>query len=114
MAVEQHGQIVSYGWCADYPDPENFLDVLYHTGSDFNVAGYTNPTLDAVLERGRVELDPMARLQLYQQAETMLLADYAAVPMMHNVYNTLVKPYFQGYLLAPMHARIYPWLWIER
>ncbi len=36
---EEHGQIVLYGWCADYPDPENFLQVLFHTESDFNVSG---------------------------------------------------------------------------
>lgn len=27
-----HGQIFDGGWCADYPDPENFADVLFHSG----------------------------------------------------------------------------------
>ena len=31
----KHGQLISEGWCADYPDPENFADVLYHS-----VCGY--------------------------------------------------------------------------
>ena len=26
------GNLFSSGWCADYPDPENFLDVLYFSG----------------------------------------------------------------------------------
>ncbi|NJN54925.1 MAG: peptide ABC transporter substrate-binding protein, partial [Anaerolineae bacterium] len=27
------GHFYDSGWCADYPDPQNFLDVLYHSGS---------------------------------------------------------------------------------
>src|SRR5258708_31477029 len=42
-----HGQIFVYGWCADYPDPENFADALFHTGSAHNLGKYTNPALDA-------------------------------------------------------------------
>ena len=33
----QHGQIFSGGWCADYPDPENFADALFHTGAQQNI-----------------------------------------------------------------------------
>ncbi len=103
-ARQLHGQLVWYGWCADYPDPENFLDVLYHTDSNFNVAGYTNPELDTLLEQARVELDPTKRLGLYQQAEHILLSDYATIPVMHNVYDVLVKPRIQGFVLSPMHT----------
>jgi len=100
----QHGHLVSYGWCADYPDPENFLDVLFHTGAEFNVVEYTNPELDAVLEQARVELDPAVRLQLYRQVETMLLEDYAAIPVVHSVNDVLVHPRVEGFLLSPMNS----------
>ncbi len=33
------GHFFSSGWCADYPDPQNFLDILYHSGSVQNLSG---------------------------------------------------------------------------
>jgi len=103
---EGHGHLASYGWCADYPDPENFLDILFHSNSEFNVAGYNNPDIDALLEEARIELDPARRLALYQEAEAALLADVAAIPLLHGVSNVLVNPRVQGYVLAPIGAPI--------
>jgi oligopeptide transport system substrate-binding protein len=49
-------QIFSWGWNADYPDPENFLFLLYgpngkvaHQGE--NAANYANPEFDALFTR---------------------------------------------------------------
>jgi ABC-type transport system substrate-binding protein len=103
-AHDHHGHIVSYGWCADYPDPENFLDILFHSESGFNVAGYDNPEADKLLEQARTEADPARRLALYHQAETMILAEDASLPLIHWVYDALVKPYVQGFTLTPMGA----------
>ena len=103
---EEQAQMVSYGWCADYPDPENFVDVLYHTDSEFNVSGYSNPEIDALMEEARVELDPARRLSLYQEIEQMLLADVAAIPLLHDVSDALVSPHLQGFVLTPMGAPV--------
>jgi ABC-type transport system substrate-binding protein len=103
-AREQHGHAVTYGWCADYPDPENFLDVLFHSASDFNVAAYSNPDVDALLEEARTELDPARRLDLYHQAETLILEDAGALPWQHSIFDVLVKPRINGYVISPMHT----------
>ena len=97
-AIARHGQMVSYGWCADYPDPQNFLEILYQTGSDFNVAGYSNPIVDGLLSTAQIEQDVTTRLSLYRQIETMLLQDYAAIPILNNVSYVLVKPAVKGYI----------------
>ncbi len=110
----QHGQIASGSWCADYPDPENFLDILFHTGSEFNYAGYSNPEMDALVEKARVEQDGAKRIELYQQAEKMLLADDATVPIAHSQSFMLVKPEVKGFVLPPMGARILNLLSLER
>jgi oligopeptide transport system substrate-binding protein len=101
---QQHGQLVDFGWCADYPDPENFLDILFHTGSDFNVAGYSNQVVDSLLEKARVEPDTAQRLAQYHQAETMLLDDFATIPLWHNVTYLLVNPRVLGFVETPMGA----------
>jgi ABC-type transport system substrate-binding protein len=107
---EERGHMVSYGWCADYPDPENFLDVLYYSNSEFNVGGYTNPEVDVLLAQARVELDVATRLGLYQQIERLLLEDAAAIPLSHGVSDVLVNERVSGYVLSPMGARIMPLL----
>jgi ABC-type transport system substrate-binding protein len=103
---ENHGHMVDYGWCADYPDPQNFLDVLYHSDSEFNVAGYSNPEIDTLLEESRTELDPAKRLALYQEINAALLDDSAAIPLVHGVWDVLVNDRVQGYVLSPMGAPI--------
>ncbi|MDP2727920.1 MAG: peptide ABC transporter substrate-binding protein, partial [Dehalococcoidia bacterium] len=43
------------GWIADYPDPEDFHDVLFHSKSLDNNFAYSNPQVDALLEKARVD-----------------------------------------------------------
>lgn len=107
---DERGHVVSYGWCADYPDPENFLDVLYHSDSIFNVGGYTNPEVDELLEAARVELDVSTRLALYAEIEQQLLNDWAAIPLTHGVSDALVNERIEGFVLSPMGTKIIPWL----
>lgn len=104
--AEAQGHMVSYGWCADYPDPENFLDILYGTGNSFNVAGYSNPELDELLAQGRVSLDVATRVAIYQQAERLLLADVAAVPYVHSLTDALVSNKIEGFVVAPIGVPI--------
>ncbi len=102
-AVRKDGmQMVSYGWCADYPDPENFLDVLFHSASDMNVGHVNHPEVDALLEKARAEQDPIQRLVDYQQAESILLENFDVIPWDHAVSTILVKPRVKGYRLLPL------------
>lgn len=101
-ARENPGNLVMYGWCADYPDPENFLDLLFHTGSDFNVAAYSDAALDALLEQARTEPGIEQRLALYRQVEEKLLKEFVSVPLFHGTTHTLVNPRVKNYVPAPL------------
>ncbi len=39
------------GWCADYPDPQNWLSVYWKTGAFGERIGYSNPELDALVDQ---------------------------------------------------------------
>jgi ABC-type transport system substrate-binding protein len=108
-----HGQLFTGGWCADYPDPENFADVLFHTGSNQNNGGYSNPELDSLLEAARVERDVTKRIAMYQQAEQMIVDDAAALFTVHWLSYELVKPYVKGYVLTPIDIPIERYMWLE-
>jgi oligopeptide transport system substrate-binding protein len=104
-AREYPAHMTHTGWCADYPDPQNFFEPLFSTGAEFNDAGYTNPELDALLALANVEADRERRLDLYQQAEKLLLGDFALIPLNHAISEMLVKPRILGYTLAPMSVQ---------
>jgi oligopeptide transport system substrate-binding protein len=109
----QHGQLFSGGWCADYPDPENFADVLFHSGAQQNTGNYSNPALDTILDKARVEMDTATRIQLYQQAEQMIVEEAPAIFTIHNISFLLVKPYVKGYVWTPITIPIERYLYLQ-
>jgi oligopeptide transport system substrate-binding protein len=109
----QHGQLFSGGWCADYPDPENFTDVLFHTDAQQNESHYSNTRVDALLEQARTERDVAKRLQLYQQAEQLIVNDAPVIFTVHSLSHVLVKPYVQGYVLTPIGVPLEQYLSID-
>jgi len=108
-----HGQLLSSGWCADYPDPENFADVLFHSGSNQNNGNYSNTELDALLEAARTEQDVTKRIQMYQQAEQIIVDDAAALFTIHYLNYQLVKPYVKGYVMTPIDIPIERYMWLD-
>jgi oligopeptide transport system substrate-binding protein len=109
----QHGQLFSSGWCGDYPDPENFADVLFHTGAQQNTGKFSDPALDTVLDQARGEQDVTKRIQLYQQAEQMIVQDAPALFIMNNVSYELVKPNVKGFVLTPIGIPLERYLYLQ-
>lgn len=95
--------LFDYGWIADYPDPQNFLDVLLHSSSvENNVGHYANAKYDQLIEDARTERDQARRMELYQEAEQILVNDAAIIPLYHAPDYVLTKPYVQGFTIGPL------------
>jgi oligopeptide transport system substrate-binding protein len=99
---EEKDEMFFIGWVADYPHPQDFLEVLFYGGGDNNYGEYSNPEVDALLDRAGVELDNDLSLALYQQAEQLLVEDAACLPLWFGKNYVLVKPYVAGYELTPL------------
>jgi len=106
---EEKNELFDMGWIADYPHPQDFLDVLFHTGAENNFAEYSNPDVDALLDKAAVEADNEKSLGLYQQTEQMLMDDAACLPLWFGENYMLVKPYVEGYKLTPLG-----FAWLEK
>ncbi|UCC50276.1 MAG: peptide ABC transporter substrate-binding protein [Anaerolineaceae bacterium] len=96
------GHFYSSGWCADYPDPQNFLDILYHSESTQNLGGFADPQIDALLEEARTESDVNKRLGMYQEAERRIVQQAPVVFTSHGISAVLVSSDLQGYELTPI------------
>jgi len=105
----EHYQIIRTGWCADYPDPENFLDILYHSESDFNYTNYNNSQIDALLEQARIEQDFQKRFELYHQIEQMIIEDSNNILLHHSLSYTLIKPHINNYHISPIGGQALTW-----
>ncbi len=99
---QEKDEMFDIGWVADYPHPQNFLDILFHTGVENNYGEYTNPEVDALLEMAGMEQDSELSLALYKQAEQKMVEDAAVLPLWFGENFTLVKPYVKGYTLNPL------------
>ena len=106
-------QMFDIGWIADYPDPENFLDILFHSESTNNHTHYSNAEVDELLLRARVETDTTKRYALYNQAEQMILDDAPWVPLWFDGESKLlVKPNVHDFLLPPLIIPRYRFVYI--
>jgi len=105
-------QMFVIAWGADYPDPENFLDILFHSGSDNNQTNYSNPEVDRLLEQARVEADQTRRFELYNRIEQMILDDAPWVPLWNSGETyALVKSDVKGYYLTAMTIPRYRYIY---
>jgi len=96
-------QMFAIGWSADYPDPQDFLDILFHSESTNNWGGYSNREVDSLLEKARVEPDQVARFQQYNVIEQLIVDDAPWVPLWHSTERkVLIKPQVKDYFLVPM------------
>ncbi len=85
-----------YAWYADVPDPDNFLFKLFHSGSPRNFFAYANPVVDRLLTRARQEPDLKRRVELYRQAEQLIMDDAPLVPFYHHTYERVFQPYVRS------------------
>ena len=111
---QEKDEMYELGWIADYPDPQNFLDILFRTGSEPNVGEYSNPEVDTRLDAAATEGNVSLRLQMYHEVEQRLVDDATCLPLYFGQDYTLVKPYVKGYRLSPQGLPNLSDVYIER
>ena len=90
-------------WIADYPDAQNFLQLLYgpNTGQS-NEAEFKLPAFDALYRKSLAVPDSPGRNQIYREMNRLLLA-YAPWQLgVHRIFNHLQWPWVKGYKKHPI------------
>ena len=95
-------QMFNAGWIMDYPDPEDILDLKFHSESALNDVSYANAEVDQLLNAARVERDPELRLQQYQDAERLIVQDAAWLPLYFSQSHVVVNEDVIGWFEPPM------------
>lgn len=96
--LARHGQIGAYD------DPHAFLEFLQSSVGPENFTGYANPAFDDLIHRSALERDPAARLALLAEAEKLVLAEQAVIPLFTYSRARLVNPRIKGWIANPVDA----------
>lgn len=69
------------GWSPDFIDPDNYVEYAFHSESPL-CQRYNNSVVDALIEDGQTELDPVARKALYDQLQEIVVSeDFVMAPL---------------------------------
>jgi oligopeptide transport system substrate-binding protein len=112
---QQPNAMYRYAWFADFPDPDNFLFMLFNSKSNRNYANYHNPQVDLILDQAQSENDYLRRLELYRQAETIIIADVPTLNLVHYSFEHLFQPYVRGVALNALGESYIPMkkIWLD-
>jgi oligopeptide transport system substrate-binding protein len=96
-----------YGWFQDYPDPSDFLDVLFSSKSisdveNNNMSFYISAEADKLTEEADEETNPKKRMDLYAQAEEVIADDAPVAPLVYPVEIWLHQSWVKGFALHPV------------
>jgi oligopeptide transport system substrate-binding protein len=86
-------QISRMGWCMDYPDANYFLNdaVMGYRGA---LGNWDSAEYDDLVSQAAREQDPNARVELYKQAEEILVeTDAVMAPLYYYASSIASKPY---------------------
>ncbi|MBE6922491.1 MAG: peptide ABC transporter substrate-binding protein [Ruminococcaceae bacterium] len=90
-------QIGYMGWGAYYNDPYDVLSLFMST-NDAIQTGWVNEEFDKLVLEAQSEMDEAKRLELYKQAEEiLLLEEYVVNPILFPSSNSFYKNFVQGY-----------------
>ena len=105
-------QSFSYGWIADYPDGENFLQLLWKGSiGQTNYAMFDLPEYNALYERAKRMPDGPERNALYARMVKIILV---YVPWMVETYkaqNIVIQPWLLNYKKHPFGLE--PWMYVD-
>lgn len=89
------------GWLGDYVDPMTFLDI-WMTYNSTNRSQYSNPEFDRLVEQAWVTQDREEYFRICHEAERVLLADSAMIPIYYYRNTFLQSPALEGLYMTPM------------
>ncbi len=103
------------GWEADFPDPENFLEVLFgrkQWGANNN-SFYYDPRVDALFAQAAPLTNMNERYTIYDEAQKIIVGDAPWVFLYYPVAYVIRQPWVHGYVLNPMRPTRLERVWLD-
>lgn len=83
-------------------DPQSFLTLYFKTGGSANYGGYSNPEVDALINKLSTERDTQARYAIAAKAQQILLKDNSTLFLVTPMLNLVSKKRISGLKMYPV------------
>lgn len=107
-------QMSGIAWIADYPDAQNFLQLLYGPNTDIsNDSRFKLPKYDLLYSQSLKLPDGPERNKLYREMNRLIVA-YAPWRLgVHRIFNHVINPWVLGYKKHPILYTSFKYLDID-
>lgn len=95
-------------WIGDYMDASTFLD-MFTSKNGQNNSKYNNPAYDKAISDARAETDPAKRIQLYHDAEKLIMDDMGIVPIYFYTDPVEISKDLQNYVVTKLGFIYFNW-----
>jgi len=95
-------------------DPDDFFYAQHRTGEVFNFTGYSNPTVDELLDAARMLPDPEERRPLYEQVNRAIVDDAPYIYMYNPLQIHAYRPDVKGFSARADQAVRFVRTWLDR
>ena len=114
LSTRQAGDfdILRAAWYGDYDDPNTFLD-LGTSNNGNNHSGWGHPAYDRLIAEAARASEESERMQLFQEAETILLEEMPYIPVYFYVTTRLIDPSVQGWYPSILDNHPYQAIFLE-
>ena len=92
-------QIVRYAWGPDYADPMTYLEIFQTSAGQINVAKFSDPEYDKLVEFAKKEQNNKARMDAMKKAEKILMDDFRYTGLYYEVATYLQNPHLKGVVI---------------
>ncbi len=112
---DKKGQIWGVAWGADYPDAENFLQLLYgpNISPGPNGSNYQNKNFDKLYEQAARLPPGEARTAIYKQMRDISTEDMPWIPGAHRLGYYLYHPWLKNYKRHGIINNAYKYLRVD-
>jgi ABC-type transport system substrate-binding protein len=105
-------QMFESNWIADFPDGDNFYQLLYGPNAGrANYARFNLPAYNERYEKARQLVDSPARQQLYFEMNQLIHAYNPWVPLTHVISADIRQPWLKNYKRHPVEFT--PWRYLD-
>jgi ABC-type oligopeptide transport system substrate-binding subunit/serine/threonine protein kinase len=90
-------EIAMHGWMADYPDPDNVLRVAIGNVLD----KWKDERFLERIETARRLMDHRERLEIYKEADKILMEEAVILPLTYGLSHYFIKPWVRHFPISP-------------